>query len=320
VFFVGVDLGGTNIVTGLINEKGEIIKEDRKYTEANRGAEYVIENMVESINQVVREIGIENTRAIGLGIPGILDIDKGISLLATNLGWENIPVTEKIRQYFPDVPVFIDNDVRVATLGEKYFGAGRDVNNLIMLTIGTGIGAGIIIDGKLYYGSTNSAGEIGHTTIFKDGLYCRCGNRGCLEVYASATGIARRVQNYLKEGHFSAMLDMVNNDVSRITAEIVSKACRRGDPLARMIMEETAELLGISIANYINIINPEMVIIGGGVALASDLLLEPLRKVVKERTLKTASEKVNIVLAKLGDKAGVIGAATLAMVKLGVIK
>lgn len=319
MYFVGSDLGGTNIATALVNEKGEIIEKDKRPTEAAYGPEHVIFNMIEAIKRVARDVGMENVVGIGLGIPGLVDIEKGLSIFAGNLSWENIPVMEKFEQEFPKMPLFMDNDVRVATLGEKYFGAGRGVDNLILITLGTGVGSGIIINGKLYRGTTYSAGEIGHITIFSDGLYCNCGNRGCLEVYASAPGIARRARDYIRAGHFTVMAGMVGNDISKITAEVVSKACDMGDRLAMTVMEETAEILGIGIANYIDIINPEMVIIGGGVSLAGDKLFEPLRKTVRRRTMRNAGEKVRIVPAELKDESGMVGAAALAMEGLGVI-
>jgi len=311
--FIGVDLGGTNIATALVNEKGEILKKDKRATEASKGPEHVIQNMIDAIYQASSDFGINNIAGIGLGIPGLVDMDKGLSRFAGNLGWENVPVMEKLKREFPSVPIFMDNDVRVATLGEKYFGAGRGVDNLILITLGTGVGSGIIIDGRLYRGTTYSAGEIGHITIFKDGPYCNCGNRGCLEVYASAPGIARRTREYIRAGHFTVMADMVGHDLSKVTAEVVSKACDMGDRLAVMVMEETAEILGIGIANFIDIINPEMVIIGGGVSLAGDKLFAPLRKTVRQRTMRNAGENVSIVPAELKDESGMVGAAALAM-------
>jgi glucokinase len=253
-----------------------------------------------------------------LGIPGLVDINKGVCIFSGNLGWQKVRIAGDFREEF-GVPVFMDNDVRAATLGEQYFGAGKGIANFICITLGTGVGSGIVISEKIYRGPTCSAGEIGHTTIFKDGPYCNCGNRGCLELYASATGIARRAREYIIAGHYTVMTEMVKGDLSKITAETVSIACDMGDNLAALIIEETAEILGIGIANYINILDPEMVIIGGGVSLAGDKLFSPLKKVVSKRTMKNMGEKVNIVQAKLRDEAGMIGAAVLAMEGLGII-
>ncbi|WP_422448962.1 ROK family protein [Thermoanaerobacterium sp. DL9XJH110] len=319
MYFIGCDLGGTNIATALVDEKGRIIKKSKFPTEAKFGPDHVIKNMKETIYEVMTEVaGIKEIRGIGLGIPGLVDSERGISRFAGNLGWENVPVVEKIKEDF-EVPIFMDNDVRVATLGEKYFGAGKNVDNLICITVGTGVGSGIIIGGKLFRGSSGSAGEIGHITVFKDGLYCNCGNRGCLEVYASATGIARRAREYIQAGNYTVMISLVGGDLSKITAETVSKAYDLKDRLAVKIMDETAEILGIGIANYIDLINPEMVIIGGGVSLAGERLLEPLRKYVRLRAMRNVAENVQIVKAELGDESGMVGSAALAMMNLGVL-
>lgn len=319
MFFVGVDLGGTNIATVLIDEKGKIIKETIRRTEAKKGSKFVIKNMEESIYEVCSDISFKKVAGIGFGIPGLVDIEKGMSIFAGNLGWRNIPILKKIKEKF-DVPIFMDNDVRVATLGEKYFGAGQGIDNMICITLGTGIGSGIIIDGKLYRGSSHTAGEIGHVTICKDGLYCNCGNRGCLEVYASAPGISRRARQYIKAGHYTILTSMVDGDLSKITPKLISEAYDLNDNLAHLIMDETAQLLAIGIADYIDIINPEMIVIGGGVSLAGDRLFKPLRKYVVKRSMNQIAKNVEIVPAKLKDKSGMMGAAALAMLNLGYLQ
>lgn len=319
MLFIGIDVGGTNIASGLVNDKGEVLKRDKRPTEATKGSEYVIKNIVEAVNNLAKEVGIENIKGIGLGIPGYVDPDEGISRFSVNLGWENIPVVIKLKENFSQTPIFMENDVRVAALGEKYFGAGRGFNNLIMITLGTGVGSAIIINGELYRGATGSAGEIGHTTVFKDGLLCRCGNRGCLELYASATGIVKKANDYIKEGNFTIMMEMIGHDLSKITARLVSEACGKGDKLAMMVMEEAAEVLAVGIVNCVNIIDPEIVIIGGGVSLAGEKLFTPLNEAVRKRLTSNIGQKIKIVPAKWGDEGGMIGAAVLAMVRMGVI-
>jgi len=317
MLFVGVDLGGTNIATALVDEKGNVLKKDIRLTEAKKGPKYVKGNMKDSIYEICKD-SMDKIVGIGLGIPGLVDIEKGKSLFAGNLGWQNVPILKEFQEEYT-IPVFMDNDVRIATLGEKYFGAGQGVDNLICITLGTGIGSGIIINGKLYRGHGYSAGEIGHITIFKDGLYCNCGNRGCLEVYASAPGISRRAREYIEAGHHSILPSMVEGDLSKITPKLISKAYDEGDRLARLIMDETAEMLGIGIANYIDLINPEMVVIGGGISLAGDRLLKPLRKTAIERSMNNIAKNVKIVPSMLKDESGMLGAAALAMVNLGVL-
>lgn len=315
MFFIGADLGGTNIATVIVDEFGEIINKHTRPTEASKGPKTVIENVKNSIYKVCSDVPSEEVAGIGLGIPGLVDIEKGISIFAGNLGWKNIPVLKEFKEEFKK-PVFMDNDVRVATLGEKYFGAGRGIDNLICITLGTGIGSGIIINGKLYRGRNSCAGEIGHITVVKDGLYCNCGNRGCLEVYASAPGMSRRAREYIRAGHYTILDSMVCGDLSKITPKLISKAYDRGDQLAIKIMEETAEILAIGIANYIDIIDPEMVVIGGGVSLAGDRLFKPLRKFVVERSMNKIAKNVKIVPAKLKNESGMMGSAALAMKNL----
>lgn len=312
MFFVGADLGGTNIASVLVDEFGKIINKHTRPTEAKKGPNVVIENVKNSIHKVCSDIPKKEVAGIGLGIPGLIDIEKGISVFAGNLGWENIPVLEEFKREFKK-PVFMDNDVRVATLGEKYFGAGRGINNLICITLGTGIGSGIIIDGKMYRGHSSCAGEIGHITVVKDGLYCNCGNRGCLEVYASAPGISRRAREYIMAGHYTILDSMTGGNLSKITPKLISEAYDKGDKLAMRIMEETAEILAIGIANYIDIIDPEMVVIGGGVSLAGERLFKPLRKFVIERSMNQIAKNVKIVPAMLKNESGMMGSAALAM-------
>jgi len=317
LYFIGVDLGGTKIASALVNQKGEIITENVTETEASKGANYVLNKIKNEIKKLYDAAGSVPIGGIGLGIPGLMDIEKGISIFAGNLAWQNVPVIEEFKKDF-HTPIFMDNDVRVATLAEKYFGAGKDVNTLICVTLGTGIGSGIILDGKIYRGYSYSAGEIGHTTVIKDGLYCNCGNRGCLEMYASAPGIVRQIKRHIMEGHYTIMTKMTDGNVDKITTKTLSAAFDEGDGLARLVMENTAELLGIGLSTYAQIINPEMIVIGGGVSLLGDRLFVPLRKYFNEHLMQALRDKIPIVPAKLKDKAGAVGAATLAMKNLGI--
>lgn len=318
MYFIGVDLGGTKIASALVNEKGDVIAENVTETEASKGTEHVINKIKSEIKKLYNAAGSVPVEGIGLGIPGLMDIEKGISVFAGNLGWRNVPVIDEFKKDF-NLPIFMDNDVRVATLAEKYFGAGRDINTLICVTLGTGVGSGIILDGKIYRGHSFSAGEIGHTTVIKDGLYCNCGNRGCLEMYASAPGIVRQIKKHIMEGHYTIMTKMADGDIDKITTKTLSAAFDEGDSLAHLVMENTAELLGIGLSTYAQIINPEMIIIGGGVSLLGDKLFIPLRKYFNEHLMQALRDKIPIVPAKLKDKAGAVGAAALAMVNIGII-
>jgi len=318
VYFIGVDLGGTNMASALMDEKGNVYHTNVIATEAYKGPKHVIDNMKNEIRKLIEKTPTSRVDGIGLGIPGLIDIERGYSRFAGNLGWQNVPVLDEFKKEF-DVPICMDNDVRVAALGEKYFGAGVGVKNQILVTLGTGVGSGIIIDGKLHRGYSASAGEIGHVCIEKDGYFCNCGNRGCLEMYVSAPGIVRRTKRYIMEGHFTIITSMVNDELSKITPKIVSEAADKGDGLARLIIDETAKLLGIGLATYAHIINPELIIVGGGVSLMGDKLFVPLRKYFDEHLMMSLRGKVSIVPSKLKDQSGMIGAAALSMLELGVL-
>lgn len=319
-YAVGSDLGGTNIATAVIDETGKVLGKAKLPTEADKGPEHVIANIMRSIDMALADASmkIEDMVGIGLGIPGLMDIEKGISLFAGNLGWKNVEVIKPFKERY-GLPTFMDNDVRVATLGEWKYGAGKGVNNLICVTLGTGIGSGLVFEGKLLRGVTNSVGEIGHVTVEKDGLICNCGNQGCVEMYASGTGQARMARLMIQSGHFSIMTKMVGGDLSKINSKIIQDAYDEGDTVAIQVMNKTAMYLGIALADYINLVNPELVIIGGGVSLAGERLMKPLREEVYRRVMIVPRQIVKIVRSELGDESGMIGAAALAFERQGII-
>jgi glucokinase len=315
---LGVDLGGSHVTAALIDQSGRILQRRRAPTLVESGPDAIIKGIVDLLREVISASGVTKRElcGIGLGIPGLIDSTLGLSVFSPNLLWRNVQVVRPIEREF-NLPTFIDNDVRCATLGEAWYGAGRGVSSLICITIGTGIGSGIMVDGQLLRGATESAGEIGHMTIEKDGPVCNCGNRGCLEALASGPAIARRAQEAVKNGVQTVMLSMVAGQVDQIDAGVVTQAARQGDPAAWEIVELTAIYLGIGIANFINLINPELVIIGGGVAQAGELLLAPMRRVVGQRAMKVQAAAARIVPARLGEDAGVIGAGALVLERLG---
>jgi glucokinase len=246
---------------------------------------------------------------IGIAAAGILDIDRGIVTTSPNLPhWHNVP----LRDIFADrlgVVTYLINDANAAALGEHRFGAGIGFDNIIYLTVSTGIGGGIIIDGELYSGADGCAGELGHMTIEADGPQCHCGNFGCLEAMASGWAVAKEAMMRINRGERSSIIELVNGRLENITAETVAIAARRGDQLAADIVAEAAKYLGIGLANLVNIFNPELIVIGGGLSKMGDMLLKPARKVLKERAFRLPSRTVHIVRARLGSNAGIIGAA-----------
>jgi len=313
-FAIGVDLGGTNIICAIINYQGEILHSIKVPTYAERGREETVERIKSTIHKTITKSKIEKNNIIGIGIgaPGPLDIKRGIINFAPNLpGWRDVPLREILRDEF-NKEVILENDANAAAWGERCFGAGQGIDNLVCFTLGTGIGGGIIIDGKIYHGDTYGAGEIGHMTVNKDGPRCNCGNFGCLEAYSSATGIKNRVRNRIKEGIKSQFLNFDDNELfESLRLKLIFETARKGDRLTSDIVEEAISYLGIAIANIANILNPEMVVLVGGITNEGDKLLIPLKKEVEKRSLPSNYKSLKIVIGKLDGNAGILGAAAL---------
>jgi glucokinase len=316
-WIIGVDLGGTNIVVGLLPiEGGETIALRSLPTDSQRGAKFVVDRIVDMMEISIREAlemyggTRDDIAGVGIGSPGPLDRRTGTVINTPNLGWRNFPLRDLISNAV-DLPAELDNDANCATYGEWWLGAGRDVDTLVGLTLGTGIGGGIVLGGQIYHGCSDAAGEIGHTTIDSTGRKCKCGNYGCLEAYASGPAIALRAQEGIAAGAESRLTEMVNGKLEQITAATVYDAIVLGDAYADDVMKDTAKFLGTGIANIINMLNPEMVVIAGGVTRAGDHLFEPLRAEVRRRAFRTAEEACSIVPGELTGTAGVVGAAAV---------
>ncbi len=321
-YIVGVDLGATNIVSLLINSEGKVIDKDTRATLGREGKEKALSQIVSSVRAVLEKgqlqgISSASIEGVGIGSPGPLDTKKGIIHFAPNLpGWNNVPLVSILGSQLK-LPIFLENDANAAALAEWWIGAGKKVDNLVLLTLGTGIGGGIIIGGEVLHGAWDTAAEIGHMIIHEGGLVCGCGKRGCLEAYASATGVIKRTVSLLKKGRKTVLWELVYGHLEDITCELVYRAAERGDELSQMIVKETARYLGIGIANIVNILNPEMVILSGGMTAAGDLLFKPVRKYVREYALEAAIEGVRIVPANLGDNTGALGAAATVLKRKG---
>jgi glucokinase len=314
---IGVDLGGTNIVVGVLpidGGDGQVLALKSESTDAERGAKYVVDKIVLLIEEaradVVAEFGGARSdfAGIGIGAPGPLNRQTGTVIQSPNLGWRNFPLRDLISNAV-NLPAVLDNDANCATYGEWWLGAGRNVDTLIGLTLGTGIGGGIVLHGEIFHGVSDAAGEIGHMTIEANGRKCPCGNYGCLEAYASGPAIARRAIEGLEAGAESLLTDLVAGKFDDITAATVYEAVINGDTYANEVMRETAKFLGAGVANVINIFNPDMIVISGGVTKAGDHLFVPLRSEVRRRAFKSALEACQITAAQLPGTAGVIGAA-----------
>lgn len=311
---IGIDVGGTNVKIALVDDNGKIIYSNSVPTYAKMGYEYTVNNIKQAIKDLMKETNTtpSDIEGIGFDFPGQVDCKTGVVKLAPNIpGWVNVPIAQMIEDEF-HIPTRIDNDVRCAALGELKFGAGRGCENFICITVGTGIGSGIVINGKVVRGATNAAGELGHIKLqMNGGPICGCGDTGCLEAFASGPAIVAMAQEYIKGGKSTKFREMAAVEGGEITPYMVAKAAEEGDPVAKRIFEIVGEYIGIGLTSVINLLNPERVIIGGGVAESGELLLGPIRKTIKERAMVVAGNAVEIVPAQLGNSAGVIGASML---------
>lgn len=322
-YILGVDLGGTNIVCGAMSADGASQYAMQSIpTRADLGGDAVVERIVQLCEKVIAETIAETGCArsdflgVGIGSPGPLDREQGIVIVTPNLGWTDFPLRDKVAGPL-GMPGALDNDANCATLGEWWIGAARGARQVVGLTIGTGIGGGLILNGALYHGASDAAGELGHITIDSTGRKCGCGNYGCLEAYASGPAIAQRAREALHGGEASIMPSLVDGDLSKITAATVFAASHQGDELAGHVVRDTAKFLGIGVANFLNIFNPEVVVIAGGVTQAGEALFEPLRAEVKRRAFAPAVEACRIVPGELHGNAGVVGAVAIFAKSIG---
>ncbi|MFW6035160.1 MAG: ROK family protein [Halothermotrichaceae bacterium] len=312
-YYIGVDLGGTKIYTALADETGKVLAKIKLLTESNRGIDKVFENIVESINIVIKDADIDRSsvRRIGVGSPGPLNIDEGIIYTAPNLeNWVNIKIV-KILEDKTGIPVLLENDANAAALGEKWFGAGKEANNMLYMTVSTGIGGGIIVNKKIYHGSSDTAGEVGHMIIKPDGPTCGCGNPGCLETFASGTAVARKGRQVLHKSTILQELSKGNPD--NIDGALVAQAAELGDFEAQKIWREEGYYLGIGLANLINIFNFDMILLGGGVMNSWELFADEMFKNIKKYAFESTYSQAVIKKAALGSEVGVIGAVAVAM-------
>ena len=310
---VGVDVGGTNIVVGTVTQDGEnVAGVQRRATPAAQGPDVVVKHIIgavrESVAQAQSVWGKDiDVIGIGIGSPGPIDTKNGIVVTSPNLRWTDVPL-RKLVSDIVDLPATLENDANCAVLGEWWRGAAQGAQIVVGVTIGTGVGGGFVLDGKIFHGASDVAGEFGHMTIDSTGRRCACGNYGCLEAYASGPAIAKRAIESIEAGATSSLAQYVDGDLSRITAEEVYLAAKDGDYLAEEVVRDTARLLGAGIANLVNICNPEVVVVCGGVTSAGEKLFRPLREEVARRAFRPAAEACRIVPGTLPGTAGVIGA------------
>lgn len=314
---IGIDLGGTNVKTALVSEAKKILAKDSRPTRAEEGAQTVMGIMTDGVNAVLEEAGVDrgSILAAGVGAPGPVSWQKGIVHSMPNLpGWSNVPLAGEMAARL-GFPCFLDNDANAACYGEYWLGAGQDVDSMCALTLGTGVGGGIVLSGKLLRGIDGTAAEIGHIKVMRDGRPCGCGSKGCLEAYASVTGMVRTAVEGIEGGHRTVLTRLCNGGLERITGKMISDGIAAGDAFCEWVMHETGTWLGLGIASLINLINPEKIVLCGGMIAAGSVLFDPIREVARANSFEVPGGRAQIVPAGLGADSGVIGAAGCALAR-----
>ena len=311
---IGIDLGGTNIRVALMNAAGEMTGMHQQPTQSGRDITEIVESIAVGIEDLLSEYSIARNSivGVGLGAPGFLSLASGVIHTSPNLPTANETPVVSLLKRLTDLPVFLENDANAAAIGEHWVGAGQGSRNLLCITLGTGVGSGFILEGTIWHGSNDFAGELGHTTLFPDGLPCNCGRKGCLEAYVSATGMVNRAVLALKAGRDSSLQPFLAEKDSSLTSLIIYEHAQRGDRLSRELFEETGRYLGVAIVNVLHMLDLEKIILGGQVVQAGELLLRPTIHEVEKNAIGARYYPVSIVPAKLGNHAGIIGAAKTA--------
>ena len=317
MYYIGVDLGGTNIAAGLVNESYEIVKKASVPTGADRDAIAIVEDMAKVCNTLLEEANLtaDDVAYIGIASPGIANSDTGVVEYANNLPFRNFPIAEELKKLVPVKKVLIENDANAAAKGEAVAGCAKGVANSVMITLGTGVGGGIIIDNKVYSGFNHAGAELGHIVIVHDGVPCSCGRKGCWEAYSSATALIRMTKEKIAEcNNKTAMYDIVEGNLDNVNGRTAFDAARQGDKAGQEVVDTYISYLATGIANIVNIFQPEVLSIGGGISNERDNLLIPLReKVEREQYSREGTPKPELRIATLRNDAGIIGAAVLGL-------
>ncbi|MDP4179756.1 MAG: ROK family protein [Bacillota bacterium] len=313
MYYVGIDLGGTKIAAGIVDEKGTLIYKDSVPTKRERPYQEIIKDMAQLTLKIIKDKGLEvkDIASIGIGSPGTPDSKTGVLVYSCNLNFDNVPIREEMRKYI-DLPVFLENDANCAALAESVAGAAKDVDDSIAITLGTGIGGGIVINRKIYSGFNCAGSEIGHMVIVSDGVECACGRKGCWEAYASATALIRQTKDAANANPESKINELVKGDLNKIDAKTAFDAAKLGDPVGEKVVNQYIKYIAEGLSNTINSFMPEAVVIGGGVCKEGEYLLKPLReRVYADIYCKGSVPKPYIRVAEMGNDAGIVGAAML---------
>ncbi|MFZ5815722.1 MAG: ROK family protein [Bacillota bacterium] len=309
---LGIDLGGTTVKVGVVNHHGAIIGRGQRATEVEKGPEGVIHNMALAAADALADAGVSNDAldGAGVGAPGICDAPNGVVVSAGNLHWKQVPVGSLLSERL-GLPVKLENDANCAALGEQWCGAARGCRHVILFTLGTGVGGGLILDGRIYGGAIGWAGELGHMPIIPDGAPCTCGGAGCLETVASATAMGLAARREIEAGRSPAMARIAREQGGKPDARVVILAAQEGDEVARGILRQVGIYLGQASASLVSALNPELIVIGGGASRGGEFLLEPMRETILRMAMPGPAQVVRVVAATLGNDAGLIGAASL---------
>lgn len=317
MYYLGVDLGGTNIAIGLVNEKYEIVLKDKVPTGAARPTNEIMDDMANLCKSIVERAGVsfEDVACVGVAAPGSIDPQNGYVRYSNNIKMTNFPMVEELKKRLPVEKVFIENDANAAALAEAKAGAGKGCSDVIMITLGTGVGGGIVIGGKLYSGFNYSGAELGHTVIEVGGRPCTCGRQGCFEAYSSATGLINMTKEKMTEDVDSLMWDLARDNLENVSGRTAFNAAKKGDKSAKQVVDMYIKYLACGLTNMVNIFQPEVLCIGGGVCGEGDYLLKPLIKTIRRLEYGGATQTnfSQIKIAELGNDAGIIGAAILGL-------
>ncbi len=314
MYRIGVDLGGTNIAVGVVDKNFNIIGRGKMKTNAPRPAKAIFDDIATAIRMAVSdaEITLDEVKSIGIGTPGSVNKAEGIIDYANNLDFDHVPAKELLSENLGMDKIYIDNDANCAALGEALAGAGKGTDSFVAITLGTGVGSGIVIDGKLVVGCNYAAGEMGHMVICMDGEQCNCGRRGCWERYASATALIAQTKDAMKKNVDSIMWDLVDDNISKVSGRTAFDAMRKGDAAGKQVVDNYIRYIAVGLVNVINALQPDVICIGGGISHEKDNLLVPLRKHINRGRYSIYSAKqTEICCATLGNDAGIIGAAML---------
>jgi len=308
---LGVDMGGTGIKLGLVDAQGKLLKTLRFSTPTKSDPIQVVSLIVEHVQTMLELIGRSTITGIGIGCAGDIDPKAGVVRISPNLHWKQVPLKSLLSRRLK-YPIHVENDANAAAWAAYVVEARRKIPNLLCITVGTGIGGGLVINDRLYRGTTGSAGEIGHMTLFPEGPPCSCGNQGCVERYVGARAMAAEARRAMESGEKTLIHKLVGGEPSLITPLIVEQAARQKDRLALYLWEQTGERLGISLASVVNILNPQWIVLAGGLSRAGRLLVDPLRRTILKRSFPTPARAVTLVISKLDQDLGIVGAGLLA--------